>query len=203
MSNLKLGLTMRVVESIEHQEIRDALAQDWPLFMDKVLPEALWVFLPNIGKAVIKYVQDWKLNGFIITGGNSLFECPGRDETELALIQFALENSLPVFGICRGLQIMAHYFGYEISPCTGHAGTRHEINISGENHIVNSYHDNCGPLEVNPPLMPFARDNQGHIEGFYHQGKPLMAIMWHPEREKQLSEVDFKLVQNFFRIKTH
>ncbi len=60
-----------------------------------------------------------------------------------------------MFGVCRGLQIMAHYFGYKVTACTGHAGTRHEVSIDGEEHTVNSYHDNCGPLEINPPLIPY------------------------------------------------
>ncbi|WP_050775190.1 glutamine amidotransferase-related protein [Desulfonatronospira thiodismutans] len=118
----------------------------------------------------------------------------------MTLIQYALDNNLPVFGVCRGLQIMAHYFEYEISPCTGHAGTRHEISLSGNKRTVNSYHDNCGPLEINPPLITFVRDMEGHIEGFYHQDKPLMAVMWHPERELPVRDFDMEIIRRFFGL---
>ncbi len=120
--------------------------------------------------------------------------------TELALIYYALQEDLPVFGVCRGMQIMAHYFGYEISPFQGHAGTRHKVDIDGNLLEVNSYHDNCVPSEIKPPLAAFARDTNRHVEGFYHQGKPLMAVMWHPERECQVPEFDSKLIRKFFDL---
>lgn len=197
-NNLRIGLTMRVVETAGYQETRDALAWLWQSFMSTTLPKALWMPVPNLAREIISYIQDWQLNGFIITGGNDLFEYPHRDETELALLEYALKNDLPVLGVCRGLQIMAHFFGYKITPCRGHAGTRHEVNMSQCSLTVNSYHNICGPSEIESPLVPFAWDKEGRIEGFYHQDKPLKAIMWHPERESPVSNFDKDLVQELF-----
>lgn len=200
MNNLRIGLTMRVVEAQGYVEQRDALAHDWPRFMKQVLPEARWMPLPNVGKEVLDIVHAWNLNGFIITGGNDLHEYPARDETELALIEYALNENLPIFGVCRGFQIMAHYFGYKLKPCEGHAGTRHMISINGNEHTVNSYHRSCGPKEMKPPLEAFAKDMGARIEGFYHQGKPLKAVMWHPEREMSVEELDYKMIRMFFKL---
>ena len=194
---------MRVTSARAYTEERDALAHDWQLFMSDVLPWAIWLPLPNIGQEIIRYVRDWNLNGFIITGGNNLFECPIRDVSELAIIEYALRNNMPIFGICRGFQIIAHYFGYKLEKCENHAGTRHKVKLDGfrlRSTNVNSYHDNCGPLSIRSPLVAFAFDDEGRIEGFYHQYKCLKAVMWHPERERPISEFDRKMLRDFFHF---
>ena len=201
---------MRVVDAAEYAEPRDALAQDWPKFMRRVLPEARWLPLPNLGNEIIYYNQWWDLNGFLITGGNNLFEKPERDRTETALIGYSLENNLPVYGVCRGFQIMAHYFGHKITSCRpgGHAGTRHKVHLLNDpckchegELVVNSYHDNCARHvdEYTGPLIPFAVDDEDRVEGFRHVERKLMAVMWHPERESPLFDFDVNLVQDFFR----
>lgn len=200
MKKLRIGLTMRVVEAEYYAEIRDALSHDWPKFMLAVLPDATWMPLPNIGKDILEHAESWMLNGFIITGGNDVSEYPQRDQTEMALIEFALNNDLPIFGVCRGFQIMAHYFGHEVKPCPGHAGTRHMIKLGTEMNIVNSYHGNCGPLEVSTPLIAYAWDSEGRIEAFRHETKPLSAIMWHPERHTVVSEYDRVIVRTLFGL---
>jgi N5-(cytidine 5'-diphosphoramidyl)-L-glutamine hydrolase len=211
MSRLRLGLTMRVVGTPKYIEFRDAIATgDWAVFMRKVLPHDLWLPMPNIGEDIIPFIRDWNLSGFIITGGNNLFDRPERDKTELAILTYAIENNLPVFGICRGFQIMAHYFDYEIKPCKTrkHAATRHEITLydlpfdwNEQRITVNSFHDNCGPdyKTFSRPIVPFAIDPDGCVEGFYHQHKALMAIMWHPEREKMVSNFDSYLLRYYFK----
>jgi len=201
---------MRVVDSAQYAEPRDALSQDWPRFMRRVLPEAKWLPLQNLGNEIISYIQGWNLNGFIITGGNNLYEKPERDRTEMALLDYSLENNLPVYGVCRGFQIMASYFGRTISSCRpgGHAGTRHKVRLLNDAYkchvgelVVNSYHENCASQvdEYTGPLVPFAVDNEGRVEGFRHIEKKLMAVMWHPERENPISDFDVDLIQELFK----
>ncbi len=200
MSQLRIGLTMRVVDASNYVDPRDALSHDWPECLRRVLPEAAWMPVPNLGVDIAGYVRDWGLNGFILTGGNNISEYPVRDVTELALIEYALDNHLPILGICRGFQIMAHYFGCPIEPRPGHAGTRHDVVINGNTHVVNSWHDNCAPGEMNPPLVAFAKDMEGRIEGFRHSRKPLMAVMWHPEREHPVASLDRRLIRGGFGL---
>ncbi len=212
MNSLRIGLTMRVVDTKEYLESRDALAQDWPRFMRELLPQAKWLPMPNLGQDIKTYIRSWDLNGFIITGGNNPFERPERDETELVLLKYALENDFPVFGVCRGFQIMALYFGYEIMPCADgkHSGTKHLVNLhnapfnwKNKSLTVNSFHDYCGPAAESfaMPVIPFAKDSSGIVEGFYHQDKPLVAVMWHPEREIPASEFDKHLIRHLFQNK--
>lgn len=208
-SHLRLGLTMRVVEAAGYTEPRDALAQDWGRFMPVALPGAGWVPIPNLGRDVIAFVQSWGLNGFIFTGGNDLFSCDVRDETETILLAWALERNLPVFGVCRGLQLLAHYYGYPVSPCLGggHAAVRHKVRLldtagkwTGDSPEVNSYHDYCiAELpEHGGALVPFAVDHDGRVEGARHREKRLAAVMWHPEREGEPAAFDLQLIRNFF-----
>lgn len=210
MNRLKIGLTMRAVDNVEYFEPRDALARDWSIFMKKCLPEVLWMPLPNLGSEIIDHIKAWDLKGFIITGGNDLFEKPKRDETEIAIIKYAEEKNIPLFGVCRGLQIILHYFGHKISPCHNekHAGTRHKVhllNISVNDNIdsmeTNSFHNYCAGYmnEFSGPLIPIALDSSGRVEGVRHIDKKILAVMWHPEREQDISDFDLKLVRKFFK----
>lgn len=63
---------MRVIDTQEYIEPRDALAQDWGRFMTSVLPEASWIPLPNLGNSIYEYVNDWNINALILTGGNDI-----------------------------------------------------------------------------------------------------------------------------------
>ncbi|GAU09381.1 gamma-glutamyl-gamma-aminobutyrate hydrolase family protein [Desulfoplanes formicivorans] len=211
MKNLRIGLSMRITEAQNYSEPRDALAHDWPRFMQQVLPEANWMPLPNIGIRIIQHVQDWDLNGFILTGGNDIHEYPKRDETELALIRFALQKNIPIFGVCRGFQLILHFFGKKIFRCLTkkHAGTRHAISLlkspseqTEQSLIVNSYHDNCAEhvscFRDRDALKPFAVDDNEVVEGIYHENHPLAGIMWHPERENPVNDYDQILVRNLF-----
>ena len=70
----RLGLTMRVTDAVGYNEPRDSLAQDWAAFMAVVLPEAIWLPIPNLGTEVGRFVNEWELDGFILTGGNDVGE---------------------------------------------------------------------------------------------------------------------------------
>ncbi len=207
---LRLGLTMRVVEAEGYHEIRDALAHDWYCFMQGALPAADWMPVPNLGNSVKRFVSRWGLNGFILTGGNDLFEKPLRDETELAIIEYAEHNNMPLLGVCRGLQVMCHYFGQKNEPCpvSGvHVATRHPVTITnapvsvGQVEVyVNSYHDKCvvNRQDFCQQLIPFAFSNDGLVEAAWSEKHRFVGVMWHPEREKKLSELDGKLIRKIF-----
>ena len=206
---LRLGLTMRIIDAVNYTEPRDALAHDWGVFMKKVLPQAGWIPVPNLGYDVIDYVKRWQLNGFILTGGNNLFEAKLRDETEFALLEYAIRERLPVLGVCRGMQFMCHYFGQDIFPCpdtSRHVATNHRINLIDslmqwkEELQVNSYHEYCAGLAktFKASLLPFAVSEDGLVEGVKSGDEKLLGIMWHPERINPASRFDEYLIKNFF-----
>ncbi len=210
MNELRLGLTTRVIEEASYSELRDALAQDWCRFLKDVIPEAKWLMIPNLGKSIPDYIDDWGLNCFLLTGGNDLLEYPKRDETELKLIHEAQKRKLPILGVCRGFQMMAHYWNIDILPCTKtkHSGTRHKVKLIHSqirnecDYIdVNSYHNNCVSKVSqfqNTPLIPFAVDSEGNIEGFFSRDHAMLGVMWHPEREYPATDFDKDLIRTFF-----
>ena len=200
---------MRVVEASGYTEPRDALAQNWYPFMAKVLPEADWLPIPNLKDEVLSYIKKWQLNGFILTGGNDLFEAPARDQTELAIIKYAEENNLPLLGVCRGLQIICHYYGQEIIPCPErheHVATTHQVKLTKpyeEDRCieVNSYHQLCIGFsgDLKEPLKPLALSHDGVLEAVTNCSN-ILGIMWHPERESPSSSFDKKIIRNHFSL---
>ncbi len=202
---------MRVVEAKGYNEPRDALAHDWPVYLHNTFPEVKWLPVPNIKDKVLDYVKYWQLNGFILTGGNNLFENEGRDETELVLLAYAVEHDLPVLGVCRGLQLICHYFNQNIVSCPSqlnHVAKDHPVQLDGppvdwhEEYLqVNSYHESCISYSKNDNnlyLTPFAWSEDGMVEGVYCKNKKITGVMWHPERNNPGTEFDKKLIRKLF-----
>ncbi|MCA9394933.1 MAG: gamma-glutamyl-gamma-aminobutyrate hydrolase family protein [Candidatus Omnitrophica bacterium] len=195
---IKIGITMRVVEAQGYREPRDALAQDWTDFMAVAFPECLWMPVPNVGNRVVEYVRAWDLDAFIFSGGNDLGSSPRRDQTEQALLKYAVENRLPVFGVCRGLQLLHQYYGGALEPCDAgvHVAAQHDVDLNGETYRVNSYH-NFGIREtaVSPALTVIARTGDGWVEGVDLTDAPGRAVMWHPERDRPYRKRDIQLMR--------
>ena len=79
---LRIGVSMRVTKAVDYFEKRDALAQDWQNFLSEYLPEAISMPLPNLGEQIIQdVVEPWRINAFILTGGDDLGVFPERDIT--------------------------------------------------------------------------------------------------------------------------
>ena len=135
----------------------------------------------------------------ILSGGNDIGEYSIRDQTELSLLQYADAQSLPVLGICRGMQMLAHYSGVGLKEISGHAGCRHELVV---NHYalgvyqdsVNSYH-NKALVECPPCYEISALSSDKTIEGITHKSKSWEGWMWHPERENKFLNSDLNRAQ--------
>ncbi|MEZ5021705.1 MAG: gamma-glutamyl-gamma-aminobutyrate hydrolase family protein [Chitinophagales bacterium] len=193
---------MRVTQASNYEEARDTIARDWSDYMLSAYPDALWMFIPNIGKKAIDYFKQWDLNVLWLSGGDNLGVNAERDLTEMELLKYALTNNIPVIGICRGLQMIHTYYGGVLKRGNAdfvnhHRAKRHQIKISNEIKEVNSYHDNIiKEITNSSELKVLARCvSDDSVEAYISDR--LLAIMWHPEREIQANEWNTVLIKNF------
>jgi putative glutamine amidotransferase len=201
-----IGISLRVVSAEGYEEPRDALAHDWYDYLQVLFGDEVdWLLIPNLGQeAINSKLARWQLDGLILTGGNDVGENVRRDETELALLDFAVRQGVPVVGICRGLQLIWHYFGGELKSVDveKHVASRHGLTITKEGKEwlgerqgqVNSFHT-MGLTSGADELLVLARSDDGEIEAVLHRNKKLLGLMWHPERECPLSEQDRQLLR--------
>ncbi len=126
-----------------------------------------------------------------------------RDEAELQLIEEALQADVPIFAICRGLQILNVAHGgtlvQHVASATRHdvetankALAAHEVSIEPDSLLgkiaeverwqVNSrHHQAAGRIGV--PLRVVATDlEDGMVEALERKDKRfVLAVQWHPE----------------------
>ena len=203
----RIGITMRQTKASGSAEVRDALARDWAGFMEKTLPESLWMPIPNLGAEAASYCRNWHLDGLILTGGDDIGATPERDATERSLIDYFFGCSKPVLGVCRGLQMLWTGAGGRLVKAGDHAGTRHAVTLTDPHWLasfgpggvgVNSFHTNVlnGPLPMD--WRCGAIDDDGRVEAIIHQRLPIVGVMWHPEREAAVSAIDRALFRSLF-----
>ncbi len=193
-SKIKIGISLRVVEEKNYTEKRDALSQNWTTFLEEI--NILPVFIPNTLSNLRSFLENMEICGIILSGGDNIGDHPERDKTEKEIIAFGIENEIPIFGVCRGMQVVNKYFGGKIIQKVGsdHVGKSHKITFTNEvfssllqasSIEVNSYHHNVITNEgLGTDLEPFAISSDDTIEGFYHKLLPIEGVMWHPERDQ-------------------
>jgi len=208
---LKIGISLRIVSAANYLEKRDALSHDWTNFLEKI--GIIPIFIPNTFSNIKLFLDELNLDGLILSGGDNIGEFPERDNTEKSLLEYGINNKIPILGICRGMQLINTFYGGSITETTNkkHVKINHEINLldtikenfSNENLIsVNSYHNNILTNDsLGNNLKSFAVcDFDNTVEGIIHTSDKIIGLMWHPER----SQDDFnkKLIKNIFNEKS-
>ncbi len=192
MINMKpiIGISLRVTNADKYAEKRDSLSHDWPLLFEQLgfFP----LFIPNTLSDISAFLDEMKVSGLILSGGDNVGDEPLRDKTEKIIIDYAMSHSIPLIGICRGMQVINSFFGgkVRILDNSTHVNKSHLLNF--KNHIllktdsieVNSFHHNViDPTNLGKNLSPFAISKiDNTIEGFFHNELQIFGVMWHPER---------------------
>ena len=123
-----------------------------------------------------------------------------RDEAEWKLIDAFLQAGKPVFGICRGCQVLNVYFGGSLHQDI-ETKARHRLDpklpylihsvesadpwlvaMYGKSFEVNScHHQAVDRLGDGLRLIATCPDD-GIVEAFTHESLPVFAVQWHPEK---------------------
>jgi len=192
---LRLGLTQRVAVDPNTGERRDCLDQRWAELLGAY--GYLAVPLPNLAAGPPMLAQELGLGGIVLTGGNDLASVPNgadpapeRDALESELLRYAVANALPVLGVCRGMQMMAHFFGAPVVAVQDHVLPEHSISLQPGTPMplarverVNSFHRfGIASDRLGGELVAGALAGDGTVEAMTHRHLPQWGIMWHPER---------------------
>ncbi len=178
------------------------------------------VILPPIVGAAEEVVHS--IDGLVLSGGSDLHPSyygeealpeldvtlPERDAFEMELLEHALERGTPVFGICRGLQVLNVALGgtlYQDLPAevgawaTAHRQRAplwqwtHEVDVDRASNLakimegtrlrVNSFHHQA-IKDLAAPLIAVAHATDGVLEAVESRDLTehwLAGVQWHPE----------------------
>lgn len=197
----KIVYTQRVEIIESYGERRDCA--------DVEIAKLIWAcgFLPvpvnNIPGRIQIFLEEIRPDGIILTGGNDLSKYGGnafeRDETEKKVIEYGTEKNIPIYGFCRGMQVIADYFGTDLIKVENHVAVRHRLegNSQWNGRTVNSFH-NMALKSVPAGLTVEAYSEDGVIEAVKAKDKEIYGTMWHPERENPYAETDIQFIKQLF-----
>jgi len=207
MKKLRIGVSTRIIHSENYIDDRDALSHDWASLLEKI--NILPILIPNSLVEIEEFLDGVDLDGIILSGGDNIGEFPLRDKTERKIMKYAINKKIPIFGVCRGMQIINQFFGGDIIKTIDkkHVGKSHSITVSKEKIfsfldkkeiMVNSFHNNIIiEKKLGKNLISIAKDtNDESIEAFIHSNYPIIGTMWHPERMKDKN--NYNLIKIFF-----
>jgi putative glutamine amidotransferase len=184
------------------------------------------VVLPAVADAAKEMAQS--IDGLVLCGGTDLDPgyygeepipelgdtLPARDAFEMALVKHALKRGTPVFGICRGLQVLNVALGgtlYQDLPSQVGGGSiahrqqmpkwqwTHEVEVNDDSSIteimnvdrlrVNSYHHQA-VKDLADGLAVVARASDGVVEAVESRNlsdRWLVGVQWHAEAMRDAS----------------
>ena len=159
-------------------------------------------FLPSNSRNVLRYINEISPSGIILSGGGNPKKKDERYNSEKILLNFASKKKIPLLGICRGAQRINIHFKGKLRKIKNHVRKKHFI--SGPSIIkgikVNSYHDlGFNKKMLGKKLNNLATSNDGIVKYFKHENNLFFGIMWHPERDREVSYFDKKLIKDIFR----
>jgi len=204
----RLAVTQRVDVIGSYGERRDSLDQQWIKLLHQL---NYWpVFVANDLSFAKCLVEAERIDGVLLTGGNSLASCggdaPERDEVENFLLRWAIETDVPVLGVCRGMQIIQEYFSNPLEVVKNHVRSHHSLTVLdgfrlsdaiGNLGSVNAYHD-YGAKSVQGELRNLASSSDGVVMAVEHFKKRVFGIMWHSEREMPFNDAEKRIFKEVF-----
>lgn len=139
-----------------------------------------------------------------------------RDYFEIQLVKKAIERNIPVFGICRGIQIINVALGGTlIQHIDDHlfledrSLLKHKVKFNEDGLFKEIFNEDI--IDVNTihhqvigkiadDLIVDGISDDGYIEAVYTKNKRVFAVQWHPENLFCTQEKQRKLFQYFIKI---
>ena len=176
------------------------------------------------------------VDGILLTGGPDVhpayygekvlpecgYICRERDEIDCFIAKRAMELDIPVFGICRGMQVINATLGgalfqdlpsqvgkqinhrpglpnpYDIAhDVTFKKGSIMAKYLGAETFKVNSFHHQAVKNPA-PGIEIAATSQDGVVEAIFHKEKKFVwGVQWHPEKFPVTNELSIKLFTAF------
>jgi len=204
-----IAITQNITENNSYKEVRETLDVNFINFIQDL------GFIPLILSSRInieEYFSLFKIDGLILSGGNDLSCCNDnicsneRDIFEKKLIEYCIEYDIPILGICRGMQIIADYFGSTFEKVDNQVAIKHSLKIESSSKYfnelsqlieVNSFH-NYAIKNLSNSLRISVKSDCNLIKAIEHTKYKIFAHMWHPERNNPFNRNELKLIKEFF-----
>ena len=192
------------------------------LYVDMIVAAGgLPLLIPNVSDVSVIEELSSLCDGFLLTGGGDIEPCyygeerldvcgssvAERDVAEMSLFDIANKSGKPIFGICRGMQLINVALGgtlYQdinaaLPDTLSHrhderlslSDVQHTVSVApgtplyaivGESMGVNSFHHQA-VKRIAPALSPMATAPDGVTEAYYMPGERyIVGLQWHPER---------------------
>ena len=187
---MRIAITSRLDEIKAYGEIRFSLDSAWFELLSLISNQI--TILP-----ITPHITNEQLKSFdliVFSGGNDVSSVNAsklsrlRDNVEKKIFDCAVLNSIPVVGVCRGMQFLNEQLGGSLVHIKDHVNKSHTLESFAswipKMRLYNSFHS-WGITEdtIGSSLVPCAfSDNNMYIEAFSHISLPIRAVMWHPER---------------------
>ncbi len=180
--------------------------------------ESLLIELSRCDGLVIPGGEDVNPNLYNQTNTDSILIHDSIEQLDIDSISIMHQLNKPIFGICRGLQILNVVFGGTLiqdiykqkKPSLNHSSSQlnknplsgHKIKIVQNTKLskiikneieVNTYHHQCVDI-LAPLFIASAFSDDGIIEAF--ESDRIVAVQWHPERMCSISAFQ-ELFNNF------
>jgi putative glutamine amidotransferase len=213
-----------------------------PIAMNVARAGGLPVFIPTgLDHATLRAIYD-RLDGVLLPGGPDVDPAhfgqvrhaklgsidAGRDAVELPLARWAVEDDLPLFGICRGHQVMNVALGgtlvqdipsqvettllHDQANDVPRSNRLHEVQIDPSSRLatlmggtrlpVNSLHHQSVEQPA-PGMCVTAYSDDGIVEALEMPDKNfVLSVQWHPEDLAENDAANFALFKAFIDAAT-
>lgn len=141
-----------------------------------------------------------------------------RDAREFGAVKHGIANQLPMFGICRGLQLLNVAHGgsltqhiYDNAVVMEHEGVTHEVKIRsqsrvgqalGTGHLLGTSIHHQAVARMGNGLLPAGWTHDGTVEMIESvPGRPyVLATQFHPEMDYVADDVALGIFEHFVRV---